>query len=66
MKLLSARRRIELTFGRLKERFVFCKKNTFWNDLDWTRTAIEACCRLHFFFGISFGAVAGGAGERGG
>jgi hypothetical protein len=48
-RLLNARRGIEQAFGRLKGRFVFCSKNTFWNNLSFTRAAIEACCGLHNF-----------------
>jgi hypothetical protein len=28
---------------------VFCSKNTCWNNLSFTRAAIEACCGLHKF-----------------
>jgi hypothetical protein len=28
---------------------VFCKRNVFWNDVDFTRQAIGACCGLHKF-----------------
>jgi hypothetical protein len=46
-RLLNARRGIEQAFGRLKGRFVFCPKNTFWNNLAFTRAAIKACCGWH-------------------
>lgn len=48
-RLLNCRRLIEQTFGLLKGRWVFCKRNTFWNDVAFTRMAIEACCGLHNF-----------------
>jgi hypothetical protein len=47
--ILLARRVIERCFGRLKGRWVFCKRNAFWNDLDFTRAAIDSCCSLHNF-----------------
>jgi hypothetical protein len=46
-RILLARRVIERCFGRLKGRWVFCKRNAFWNDLNFTRAAIESCCALH-------------------
>jgi hypothetical protein len=46
-RLLNSRRLIEMVFDRLKGRWVFCKRNVFWNDVDFTREAIEACCGLH-------------------
>jgi hypothetical protein len=48
-RILLARRVIERCFGRLKGRWVFCKRNAFWNNLDFSRAAIEACCALHNF-----------------
>jgi hypothetical protein len=45
--MLPARRVIERAFGWLKGRWVFCKRNVFWNDLQFTRAAIRACCGLH-------------------
>jgi hypothetical protein len=48
-RLTNARRVIEMTFGRLKGRWVFCSKNSFWNDVKFTRDSIEACCGLHNF-----------------
>jgi hypothetical protein len=48
-RLLNARRLIEQAFGTLKGRFVFCSKNSFWNDLEFTKQAIQACCGLHNF-----------------
>jgi hypothetical protein len=48
-RLLNARRLIEMLFGRLKGRWVFCSKNTFWSSVDFTRQAIEVCCGLHNF-----------------
>jgi hypothetical protein len=48
-RILLARRVIERCFGRLKGRWVFCKRNAFWNDLEFSRAAIESCCALHNF-----------------
>jgi hypothetical protein len=48
-RLLRARCGIERSFGLLKGRFVFCAKNSFWGDLDFTRAALQACCGLHNF-----------------
>jgi hypothetical protein len=48
-RILLARRVIERAFGRLKGRWAFCRRNTFWNSLDFCREAIEACCGLHNF-----------------
>jgi hypothetical protein len=48
-KIINARRVIERAFGRLKGRWVFCAKNTFWGDVNFTRSAIVACCGLHNF-----------------
>jgi hypothetical protein len=47
--LARARRVIQRAFGWLKGRWLFCKRNVFWNNLDFTRAAIEACCALHNF-----------------
>jgi hypothetical protein len=46
-RILLARRVIERAFGRLKGRWVFCRRNTFWNDPEFTRVCIEVCCALH-------------------
>jgi hypothetical protein len=51
-RILHARRVIERAYGRLKGRWVFCKKNTFWNDLQFSRSAIEVCCGLHNFLEV--------------
>jgi DDE superfamily endonuclease len=48
-RLTNVRRLIEMAFGRLKGRWVCCSKNTFWNDVEFTRHMIEACCGLHNF-----------------
>jgi hypothetical protein len=48
-RLLKSRRLIEQVCGRLKGSFVFCSKNSFWNDFGFIREAIEACCGLHNF-----------------
>jgi hypothetical protein len=46
-RILLARRVIERFFGRLKGRWVFCKRNAFWKNLVLSRAAIEVCCALH-------------------
>jgi hypothetical protein len=46
-RLLNARRLMEQAFGRLKGRSVFCSKNSFWNNVDFTRKGIEVCCARH-------------------
>jgi hypothetical protein len=46
-RILLARRVIERAFWALKGRWVFCKRNVFWNNLKFTRAAIRACCGLH-------------------
>jgi hypothetical protein len=51
-RLLDARWLIEQAFGRLKGKFVFCSKNSFWNDVCFTREAIEACCGVHNFLEV--------------
>jgi hypothetical protein len=28
---------------------VFCKRNVFWNEPEFTRSCIEVCCALHNF-----------------
>jgi hypothetical protein len=48
-RLLNARRLTEQAFGTLKGKFVFCSKNSFWNDFKFTKQAIQACCGLHNF-----------------
>lgn len=48
-RILLARRVIERCFGRLKGRWVLCKRNAFWNNVRFTTAAIEACCGLHNF-----------------
>jgi hypothetical protein len=45
-RVTNARRVIERAFGRLKGRWVFCSKNTFWGDLTFTKSAIVASCGL--------------------
>jgi hypothetical protein len=47
-RILLARRVIERCFGRLKGRWVLCKRNAFWNDLDFEGAAIESCCAFFF------------------
>ena len=47
--VINARRGVECAFGRLKGRWVFCKKNTFYNAPDFTRSAILVCTALHNF-----------------
>jgi hypothetical protein len=48
-RILLARQVIERAFGRLKGPWVFCKRNVFWNEPEFTRFCIKVCCALHIF-----------------
>ena len=47
--IINSRRAVECTFGRLKARFAFCNRNTFWANPTVTRDAVQVCCGLHNF-----------------
>jgi hypothetical protein len=48
-RLTNCRRRVEAAFGDLKGRWVVCKRNVFWNDVDLRSKVIAVCCALHNF-----------------
>jgi hypothetical protein len=48
-RMLAAHRSMKQAFVRPKAGFVFCKKNSFWNDLDFVKMGIEASCGLNIF-----------------
>jgi hypothetical protein len=48
-RLIAARRGVECSFGRLKGRFAFCARNTFWKCPVFCRDAIMTCGGLHNF-----------------
>jgi DDE superfamily endonuclease len=47
--VINARRGVECCFGRLKGRWVFCKKNTFYGNPAFCRDAVLSCVCLHNF-----------------
>jgi hypothetical protein len=46
-RALNCRRSIENLFAVLKGRWVFLKRNHFWNSVEFTSKAILVCCALH-------------------
>jgi hypothetical protein len=48
-RVINAQRLIEITFGRLKGRWVFCRRNVFYGQPNFVRMGIEVCCALHHF-----------------
>jgi hypothetical protein len=48
-RVINPRRLIEMTFGRLKGRWVFCRRIVFYGDPNFVRTGIEVCCARHNF-----------------
>ena len=47
--VINSQREIERAFGRLKGRWAFCRRNTFFRDPIFIRKAIRVCCSLHNF-----------------
>ena len=47
--VINSRRAVECAFGRLKTRWAFCNRNTFWGEPTFTRDAIHVCTGLHNF-----------------
>ena len=47
--VINCRREIERTFGRLKGRWAFCRRNTFVQSPQFVRSAVRVCCALHNF-----------------
>ena len=45
--IINCRREVERVFGRLKGRWAFCNRNTFWGSPNFTRDAHLVCCALH-------------------
>jgi hypothetical protein len=48
-RLTDCWRRVEAAFGDLKGRWVVCKRNVFWNDVDLRSEVIAVCCALDNF-----------------
>lgn len=46
-KVTDCRRRVEVTFGELKGRWACCRRNTFWNDIEFLSEVTSVCCALH-------------------
>ena len=45
--IINCRREVERAFGRLKGRWVFCMRNTFWGCPKFTKDCHLVCCALH-------------------
>lgn len=68
--VINCRRGIECTFGRLKGRWAFCRRNTFIREPKLISSAVRVCCALHNFverLGMEYEeewAAQGGAGVQ--
>ena len=61
-RIINCRREVERSFGRLKGRWVFCSRNTFWGCPKFVKDAHLVCCALHNFVekrGIQYNVLPG-------
>jgi hypothetical protein len=49
IRFTNCRRRVEVAFGEPKGRWAMCKRNVFWNDMNFLKQITGVCCALHNF-----------------